>query len=78
MKTMKVGVKYPELGMPLSVEGIEVRPLVVEVDESVAVLVGVGVAEIVAALVGVGEAVAEVVAVRAGRVLCPEAKTMNL
>lgn len=80
MKIMKVGVKYPELGIPPSVDGIEVRPLVVEVEDGVAALVGLGVAEIVAGLVGVGEAVAEaeVVAVKAGKVLCPEAKTINL
>ena len=45
MKTRKVGVKYPEEGIPVSVEGMEVLPLVVEVGvgEGVAVPEGVDV-----------------------------------
>jgi hypothetical protein len=31
MKTINVGVKYPEEGIPPSVEGMDVLPLVVEV-----------------------------------------------
>ena len=82
MKTRKVGVKYPEEGIPPSVEGMEVLPLVVEVGvgEPEAIFV-VGVGEGVATLlVGVGEGVAvpEGVAVIAGKLLSPEAKTMKV
>ena len=82
MKTINVGVKYPEEGMPPSVEGIAVLPLVVEVGvgEPEAIFV-VGVDEGVATLlVGVGEGVVvpEGVAVIAGKLLSPEAKTTKV
>jgi len=73
MKTINVGVKYPELGTPLSVEGMEVRPLVVAVGEGEAVwLAGVA--------VGVGEGVAkpEGVAMIDGSSLVPAAKTKKV
>ena len=88
MKTMKVGVKFPVVGTPLSVEGIDVLalPLAIvgvaegaAVAEEVAVLLGVGVIFNVGVGAPEGVAVfADGEAVIAGRSLFPEAKTTKL
>ena len=61
MKNRKVGVKLPDAGTPLSVDGMEIRPVGVAVKAGliVGVKLIVGVGELVGVKLAEGEAVKE-------------------
>jgi hypothetical protein len=83
IKIKKVGVKFPGFGIPLAVDGWEVLLIDVGVIVGVFVIDGVKIALVVGVgvifLVGVGVVfVPEGVAVKAGRVFSPAAKTVKV